>query len=388
MGEVESSCCGSAPKGGGSTGPYVWLSVAALGVTYDGGGIHGPITGWGGGMVVGATTGVAESAFLEFEGRTGPIAVLDSSSSLSPAPDSLAASPGGREGPIETECDILQKDLRVKGHEPAFYRPFTQERELSDMSRVQRGLFAVWKPPDVLSASVVQTIKNILEGQKVQGSRRVAGKGSLKVGHGGTLDKFSEGVLVIGVGRDCKKLGLYTTASTKGYEVTCELGRLTDTLDVNGVVVEVAPWDHVGRGDLEKALDAFRGDITQTPPLFSALKFQGVRFSDLAMKAREENVAMPAAPKPRTVTIHSLELLRFDPPHFTVAATCSSGTYMRSLARDISAAVGSVGHAVSLTRKQQGQFTGDMALRESNWTVEGISHAIGLVDRMQLRCNH
>lgn len=238
----------------------------------------------------------------------------------------------------------------------------------------------MWKPPDVLSASVVQTIKNILQWQ---GSKRVYGKGSsLKVGHGGTLDKFSEGVLVIGVGKDCKKLGLYTTASAKQYEVTCELGRLTDTLDVNGVVVEDAPWDHIGRGDLEKALEAFRGNITQTPPLFSALKFQGVRFSDLALRAREGNTIMPAMPNPRKVTIHSLELLRFDPPHFTVAVTCSSGTYMRSLVRDISASVGSVGHAVSLARKQQGQFTEHMALKEPDWTVEKISHAIGLVDRM------
>lgn len=247
------------------------------------------------------------------------------------------------------------------------------------MQRVFRGLFAVWKPPDILSAAVVGMVKNSIVGV---GGGHSAGRPWLKVGHGGTLDKFAEGVLVIGVGQDCKKLGVYTTNTTKGYEVTCELGKVTDTLDVNGKVVEEALWDHVGREDIEKALEAFRGEITQNPPLFSALRFQGKRFSDLALKAREANTAMPAAPKPRKVTIHSLEMLRFDPPYFTIAVTCSSGTYMRSLVRDIAAKVGTVGYSVSLARKQQGKFTEEMALRESDWTVERISEAIELADRM------
>lgn len=250
------------------------------------------------------------------------------------------------------------------------------------MQRVLRGLFAVWKPPDVLSASVVKMVKNnILEGGEIQSVKK-AGRPWLKVGHGGTLDKFAEGLLVIGVGQDCKKLGLYTSHTTKGYEVTSELGKVTDTLDINGMVVEEAPWDHVGREDIEKALETFRGDITQNPPLFSALKVQGRRFSDLALEAREANTVMSMAPKPRTVTIHSIELLRFEPPNFTIAVTCSSGTYMRSLVRDIAAAVGSVGYSVSLVRRQQGQFTEEMALRESDWTVERISQAIELADRM------
>lgn len=240
------------------------------------------------------------------------------------------------------------------------------------MQRVIRGLFAVWKPQDVTSAAVVQVIKSTLEVHSTGGG----GSGRLKVGHGGTLDKSAEGILVIGVGSDCKQLGSYTNSSTKSYEATCQLGKMTDTLDASGRVVEEAPWDHVRREDVEQALEAFRGEITQTPPLFSAIKFKGKRFSDLARKAQSTNTVMPAAPKPRTVTVHSIELLGFEPPHFTIAVTCSSGTYVRSLLRDISAKVGSVGHAVSLTRRQQGQFTENMALREGDWTLERISQEL------------
>lgn len=243
------------------------------------------------------------------------------------------------------------------------------------MQRIRRGLFAIWKPPDVLSTSAVSTIKNILQGEK-------RGRGGLKVGHGGTLDKFAEGILVIGVGTDCKQLGLYTNSTIKSYVVTCELGKVTDTLDVNGIVVQEAPWEHVGRADVEHALETFRGTTSQTPPLFSALKVRGKRLSDFALEARETNTAMPVAPKPRTVTIHSIELLRFEPPHFTIAATCSSGTYMRSLMRDISLKVGSVGHSVSLIRNRQGKFSESMALRVDDWTEEKIAQAVESEDRI------
>jgi tRNA pseudouridine55 synthase len=251
------------------------------------------------------------------------------------------------------------------------------------MPGIIRGLFAVWKPPEILSASVVATIKRIiLKGGQDVHSRVLASDTRLKVGHGGTLDNLAEGVLVIGVGRDCKRLGYYTTSTTKQYEVTCRLGLMTDTLDAAGVVTEEATWDHIRLEDVEGALGRFRGVITQTPPLFSALKYKGERLSDLAIKAREECIAMPVAPKPRTVTIHSIELLRFEPPQFTIAVTCSSGTYMRSLVRDISTAVGSVGHALSVIRRQQGMFTEEMALRKQDWSVERISQAIELADRV------
>lgn len=239
--------------------------------------------------------------------------------------------------------------------------------------KISRGLFAIWKPQDITSASVVHIIKSTLEGQSTAGGSK---KGWLKVGHGGTLDKSAEGVLVIGVGSDCKQLGSYTNNSTKVYEATCELGKTTDTLDASGRVVEEAPWDHIRRKDVERALEAFDGEITQTPPLYSAIKFRGKRFSELARKAQATNTAVPATPEPRTVTIHSLELLRFEPPHFTIAVTCSSGTYVRSLLRDISIKVGSVGYAVSLIRRQQGQFTESMSLRKGDWTLEGISQAV------------
>lgn len=204
------------------------------------------------------------------------------------------------------------------------------------------------------------------------------------MGHGGTVDRFAEGVLVIGVGEDCKKLAKYLTGTTKNYEVTCELGKLTDTLDNAGVVLEEAPWGHVTRESVELALGRFRGDILQTPPIFSALKFKGKRFSDRALEARRKNTPISDAttptPSPRVVTVHSIRLLDFDPPRFTVGVACSSGTYMRSLVRDVAVQLGSVGHAVALVRRRQGRFAEQLALRRERWRLEDIARAIEQVD--------
>ena len=204
----------------------------------------------------------------------------------------------------------------------------------------------------------------------------------LKVGHGGTLDKSAEGVLVIGIGEDCKKLTTFLHNVDKGYTVTGKLGVATDTLDGSGKVTEEKPWDHVTKQDVEKVLADFRGEVTQVPPLYSALKFAGKRFSDRAREASAQGEVCEATPEPRKVTIHSLTLTDFNAPHFTIEVLCGSGTYMRSLVRDIGTKLGTVAHTEHLCRTQHGPFSLDDALPQSKWTVADIETAIGRTSGM------
>lgn len=263
-----------------------------------------------------------------------------------------------------------------------------------------RGLFAVWKPPTVGSAKVTEMVRAILQGGhtlkkrdqvfKMVMSANNSGDSSIlcdftitktkkevwvKVGHGGTLDRSAEGVLVIGVGRDCKILENYLMKD-KAYIFTGELGKMTDTLDSRGILIRESPWKHITQDDLEESLKQFRGNILQTPPIFSALKVNGKRMSDLAIEARSTGIPMLKTPQPRPVTIKLLELLKFEPPHFTLSVHCSSGTYVRSLARDIGFSLDTVCYTTSLARTRQGEFTRETALKVEDWTADKIKAAI------------
>ena len=181
---------------------------------------------------------------------------------------------------------------------------------------------------------------------------------------------------MIGIGEDCKKLSTFLHNVDKGYTVTGKLGEATDTLDGSGEMMEEKPWEHVTKEDMEKVLDTFRGEITQVPPLYSALKVGGKRFSDRAREASSQGVACDVSPEPRKVVIRSLTLVNFNPPHFTMEVMCGSGTYMRSLVRDIGTKLGTVAHTEHLCRTQHGEFSLDDALPRSKWTVTEIESAI------------
>ncbi|MDR0635612.1 MAG: tRNA pseudouridine(55) synthase TruB [Treponema sp.] len=162
-----------------------------------------------------------------------------------------------------------------------------------------------------------------------------------KVGHTGTLDKFAQGLLVALLGR-AVKLTPWFSGCDKWYEGIIRLGLETDTLDPEGAPVAAAELPT--REQLEAALPAFRGDILQEPPVYSALHIDGKRASALARSG--ETVSM----RKRPVSIYALELLEYEPPLAHIRVHCSSGTYIRSLARDIALAAASRGHLVSLTR--------------------------------------
>ncbi len=253
---------------------------------------------------------------------------------------------------------------------------------------VRRGLLAVYKPLGVTSAEVIAALKHTLLSQQglmtqqqdtSRRRRRRRTDSSLKVGHGGTLDKHAEGVLVVGIGDYCKKLGLFQNNCIKSYEVMGRLGVTTDSLDCDGVVVERKDYTHVTHDKLASALHSFHGVITQVPPLYSALKHKGRRLSDYAREAKATGTTLDLPPKLREVNISSITLLNFNPPSFSLAVTCSSGTYMRSLVRDIAKALNTVGYMTHLTRTSVGPFTLQHALKQDQdrlWTLDSIRSAV------------
>lgn len=170
-----------------------------------------------------------------------------------------------------------------------------------------------------------------------------------KVGHGGTLDPLATGVLPIAVGEATKLAGRMLD-SDKVYDFTLRFGTETDTLDLEGKPVAQSDMRPT-RADIAAILPRFTGPIDQMPPAYSALKVDGERAYDLARKGEAVTLAT------RAVTIHALTLATCDGDSATLTAHVSKGTYIRSLARDIARALGSVGHVTMLRRVKAGPFT-------------------------------
>ena len=169
-----------------------------------------------------------------------------------------------------------------------------------------------------------------------------------KVGHTGTLDKFASGLLLVLVGPRAVKLNSLFVGLSKEYTGTVFFGAETDTLDPEGAVV--AEGKVPSREQVEAALAGFRGDILQTPPAYSALHIGGRRAHELAREGKQLEI------KQRPVKIFELELLSWTPPEAKIHVLCSSGTYIRSLARDIAMAAGSRAHLSYLNRSGVGPF--------------------------------
>lgn len=176
-----------------------------------------------------------------------------------------------------------------------------------------------------------------------------------RIGHTGTLDPFASGVLVLCLGQ-ATRLVEYYQGHDKTYWAEVKLGAATDTYDVTGEVTAQRPVPMLDHALLEAALAQFRGKIQQTPPIYSALKRDG---EALYAKARRgETVEIEARP----VTIHGLTMVAWQPPDtVTLRVHCSAGTYIRTLAHDLGAALGTVAHLAGLRREAAGAFTLDDA---------------------------
>ena len=207
------------------------------------------------------------------------------------------------------------------------------------------GWIVLDKPVGLGSTKAVSAVKRAL---------RAAGEPKTKVGHGGTLDPLASGVLPIAIGEATKLAGRMLDA-TKAYDFTIRFGEETDTLDAEGEAVatsDVRPTVE----QVEAVLPRFTGAIEQVPPAFSALKIEGKAAYARARAGEEVEL------KPRRVTVHELRSARATDDEITLSATVSKGTYIRSLARDIARALGSVGHVTYLRRTRAGPFSLESAI--------------------------
>ena len=173
-----------------------------------------------------------------------------------------------------------------------------------------------------------------------------------KVGHGGTLDPFAEGVLIIGTGKDTKKLTSITNAD-KTYIAKIFLGKITDTLDTEGQVIETKPVPKINVPDIHKVLNSFLGISCQIPPMFSAKKVNGQRLYKLARK----NIEVKR--EPININIKSINLLNYLNCSLSFSVTCSKGTYIRVLGKNIAERLGTIGYLKSLVRMQVGAYSID-----------------------------
>ena len=211
---------------------------------------------------------------------------------------------------------------------------------LGELEQRGAGLVVADKPAGMTSHDVVARV------------RRVAG--TRKVGHAGTLDPMATGVLVIGLDRATRMLG-HLTLTEKSYEATVRLGAATTTDDAEGEVVSTTPTADVTEDDVRAALHGFEGAIMQVPSTVSAIKIGGKRAYALARSGEQVELA------PRPVTVHALEADEFrregDFLDLRLRIRCSSGTYIRAVARDLGAALGVGGHLTALRRTAVGPFT-------------------------------
>ena len=215
-----------------------------------------------------------------------------------------------------------------------------------------------------------------------------------RIGHGGTLDPMATGVLPVFVGRATRGVEFFEHAE-KAYEAVLRLGITTDTEDITGNVLSERPVT-VTEADVLGVLPQFRGEILQIPPMYSALKINGQKLCDLARKGRQ------VERQSRSITIYKLECLDFSGDTAKILVHCSKGTYIRTLCKDIGAALGCGGCMESLRRVTAGAYTIDeavplSALVESDCpetylrpvdTMFTAYPAVTLTEKQEIRCRN
>jgi len=203
------------------------------------------------------------------------------------------------------------------------------------------GLLLIDKSAGMTSHDVVRRVRRIFK--------------TRKVGHGGTLDPLATGVLPVAIG-DGTKILQFLLAEDKSYRATFKLGITTDTFDSEGQILLERPVPEFTSADLETVCAEFRGQIEQLPPMFSALKKDGVPLYKLARQGKT------VARELRQVTISRLDLIHNDLQTVTIEVDCSKGTYIRTLISDIGEQLGCGAHLTALRRLQSGEFSIDECL--------------------------
>jgi tRNA pseudouridine55 synthase len=226
------------------------------------------------------------------------------------------------------------------------------------------GVINLDKPAGISSAFAVGKVKRLLP------------RGT-KIGHAGTLDPFATGVLLLLVGKGTKLCeGLMS--SPKQYDVTVKFGATTATDDPES---PEQPWPdarEVSRERLEAAIPAFVGDITQVPPVYSAMKVEGRRAYDLARKGHDVQLAG------RVVRVDAIEILSYDWPLLRLRIDCGRGTYIRAIARDLGKHLSVGGYLTQLRRTRVGQFTAADAVSVERLVADGVERTLLPLDQVTL----
>ena len=191
------------------------------------------------------------------------------------------------------------------------------------------------KPKGWSSFDVVKKVRGIIQHKKV--------------GHAGTLDPFATGVLIIGTEKDTKKLG-QISSNYKTYEATLKLGETTNTLDIDGDIINYLKVPKLSNDKINKILNFFLGNSSQIPPMFSAKKYKGIRLYKLARKGIE------VEREPININIKKINLISFRNNSIKFSVECSKGTYVRVLGQNIAQKLNTIGYLSSLKRTKVGNY--------------------------------
>lgn len=225
------------------------------------------------------------------------------------------------------------------------------------------GFININKPKGITSHDVVAILRRIL---KIK-----------QIGHTGTLDPFAEGVLPICIGKATRLIEFLE--DEKAYIGTVQFGKSTDTYDVDGKIINTSE-KQITFEDVENALKDFRGEIEQTPPIYSAIKINGKKLYEYAREGKDVEI------KPRKVCIQKLEILSFDEikQQAELYIECSKGTYIRSIANDLGLALQAYGYLTKLVRVKAGKFTlrESIELNKLNSKEECLAHLISPLEKL------
>lgn len=222
-------------------------------------------------------------------------------------------------------------------------------RQRRNKGRNINGIVLLDKPIGLTSNGALQRVKHLYEANKA--------------GHTGSLDPLATGVLPLCLG-EATKVSQFLLDSDKKYRATVQLGVRTDSADSEGNVIATCDEFSVSKKDLLSAIGQFKGEIQQVPPMHSALKVDGI---PLYKRAHKGEVIER---KPRTVVVHSIELMAFEENEVVLEIACSKGTYIRTIADDLGEALGCGGHITALHRMKAGVFSEHACFSLENLTEQ------------------
>lgn len=226
------------------------------------------------------------------------------------------------------------------------------------MSYFLDGILLVDKPPDWTSHDVCAFVRKRF---KIK-----------KVGHAGTLDPMATGLLVLLLGQATKQ-SMQLSASDKSYAGIFELGIKTDSHDRTGKVIQTAPYQHITLEKIREEVKNFTGDISQVPPMVSALKYKGERLYDLARQGKE----VPR--ESRSIRVYTWDLSKVEGPHVHFSTQVSKGTYVRTLVHDLGEVLGCYATLYQLSRTRSGKFSLEDAVNLETlkqWTAEDLHQKV------------